>query len=458
MLVFVSSLLLIAALTLVGRYWDPLHGDIARSRCELRSWIARGLIAPLALWVFLNLGLFKALPPIWPPVWKWHAQSGAFLPGVLLPALAGFHAVGWFWLAVTFGWVTWMIFDRVKNRRDFGVLAAAVSVVSLPIAVGIVSLGGPLYAGLAVVCWLLPVIHFTISDAQTAKAAPMYARAVARMKFGRYEDAEMEVIRQLERCETDARGWMMLAELYAERFGDLPQADKTVRELCDQPGTSPGEMSLALNKLADWHLRIGRNPDAACAALAEICRRLPETQADRMARLRIARLPVSRAELERASEEKQRVTLPPSAPRLDEPFPGIQPGLTRADAAALANDLADRLRREPDNTAAREQFAILLAEHLGRVDLAVEQLELLIDLPAQPERTVARWLGRIASWRLRLQHDEAAARGIYERLVHSFPHTPEAFEAQRRLTLAAVEERFKRAAAYREALKPVVDG
>ncbi len=458
MLVFVSSLLLIGALTLVGRYWDPLHGDITRSRGELRSWVVRGLVAPLALWVFLNLGLFNALPPIWPPVWKWHAQSGAFLPGVLLSAFAGFHAVGWFWLAVTFGWLAWMIFDRVKNRRDFGVLAAVVSVVSIPLAVGIVSLGGPLYAGLAVVCWLLPVIHFTIGDAQTAKATPMYSRAVARMKFGRYEDAEMEVIRQLEHCETDARGWMMLAELYAERFGDLAQADKTVRELCDHPETSPGDMSLALNKLADWHLRIGRNPAAARAALAEICRRMPGTHADRMARQRITRLPASCEELERETEKIHHVALPPKAARFDEPFPEIKPGLTRADAAALANDLADRLRREPDNTAAREQFAILLAEHLGKVDLAVEQLELLIELPDQPERTVARWLGRIACWRLRLQHDEPAARAIYERLVRSFPHTPEAFEAQRRLTLAAVEERFKRAAAYREALKPVVDG
>ena len=40
---------------------------------------------------------------------------------------------------------------------------------------------------------------------------PMYARAIARMKFGKYSEAELEIIRELEKCEDDFEGWMMLA-------------------------------------------------------------------------------------------------------------------------------------------------------------------------------------------------------------------------------------------------------
>ena len=60
-----------------------------------------------------------------------------------------------------------------------------------------------------------------------------HSRAVARMKSGRYSQAEQEILAQLEEKSDDFEGWMMLATLYAEQFGgELRDARATIFELC----------------------------------------------------------------------------------------------------------------------------------------------------------------------------------------------------------------------------------
>jgi hypothetical protein len=112
--------------------------------------------------------------------------------------------------------------------------------------------------------------------------------------------------------------------------------------------------------------------------------------------------------------------------------------------------VAAKLKQDPNNVPARERFARLLAEELEKVDLAVEQLELLIAMPAQPEERIAEWLSLIAAWQLKYQNDKEAAMRSMERLVREYPQTPQAFAAQRRLNLMELERRFKRAASARE--------
>src|SRR2546430_17506194 len=108
-------------------------------------------------------------------------------------------------------------------------------------------------------------------------------------------DAELEVLHELEKCEEDFDGWLMLAELYARHFHDLPEADRTIRELCGQPNVTGIQISLALHRLADWHLDLGADPLSARNALAEICQRWPGTHFARMAQLRINQLQIGRA-------------------------------------------------------------------------------------------------------------------------------------------------------------------
>src|SRR5205823_4110491 len=125
----------------------------------------------------------------------------------------------------------------------------------------------------AVVLLIAPIAGYAPAILGRKKMTPMYARAIAKTKFGKYREAEMDVISELEKCEDDFEGWIMLAELYAMRFNDLPEAEQTILEICDQPKTTASQIAVALNRLADWQLKIAMDPEAARRALLTICER-----------------------------------------------------------------------------------------------------------------------------------------------------------------------------------------
>jgi hypothetical protein len=259
------------------------------------------------------------------------------------------------------------------------------------------------------------------------------------MKLGKYEEAEREVIQQLEKCEEDFEGWMMLAEMYAKQFGDLLEAERTVRAVCDQPNVNAVQISLAFHRLADWQLSLGDNPTGAARALDELCYRLPGSHFAKMARLRKEQLPGSRQELiERRTPKK--IHLPALTGNLDEP-PDQGPALSRPDALALVQECVERLKKNPNEIAPRERLASLLAESVGKADLGIEQIQLLLDMPGQPAEKKAEWLSQKAAWHLRYRRDREAAKAVLTLLVTEYPQTAQAFAGQRWLNLLAMEER-----------------
>jgi len=287
-------------------------------------------------------------------------------------------------------------------------------------------------------------VHLTLPLALKKKIPPSYARAVARMKFGKYKDAEREVLEQLEKSEDNVEGWMMLADLYANHFNDLPEADRTIRELCGQPNVIGIQISLALHRLAEWHLSRADDPARARSALEEVCLRLPGTHFARMARQRIDQLPANREELIEQRTPKV-IRLPALNDELDNLPPARPADSNRREAEMQADRWVERLKRNPNDAEAREKFATILAEGLGEADLAIEQLDLLLAMPDQPVPKSAEWLARSAVWQLKYRQDPAAARVRLEQLVREFPQTPQAFAARRRLNLMETEERFCKA-------------
>jgi hypothetical protein len=276
------------------------------------------------------------------------------------------------------------------------------------------------------------------------KRPPTYTRAVVSVNFGRYSEAESEVIRELENCEDDFDGWMLLAELYANHFHDLPAADRAIRDLCDQPNVNGSQVSVALNRLADWHLKLGEDPAAARVALDDICRRLPGTHMAKMAGLRIHQLPAT-ADALRAQQRGRTLHLPsvtedPAAAR-----PEAGRLTSKDEALARANECVENLTRNPNNVAERETLAMIYADRLFQADRGIEQLELLVGMPGQPDTKIAEWLARLAAWHLRYRGDRSAARGLWDRLVRDYPRTAEAFDAQRRIHLMDVEQKLRRA-------------
>jgi hypothetical protein len=226
---------------------------------------------------------------------------------------------------------------------------------------------------------------------------------------------------------------MMLASLYANNFHDLPEAEHTVHEICEQPKTTPSQLSVALHQLSNWHLQAG-DPAAARRDLQLICDRLPGSHLAHMAQLRINQLPASAAEL-RQQQSGAPIPLPALGDALDEPSAHPESEMDRQQAAEEANACVEILKGDPNNVHARERLARLFAERLDQPDLGIEQVTLLLDLPDQPDLRRADWLGLIAAWHIRYRHDSAAGRKVIERLIREFPRSPQAFAAHRRIQL-----------------------
>jgi len=303
----------------------------------------------------------------------------------------------------------------------------------------------------------LPLVHFTLPLVDIQRLPPTYSRALAKLKSGKFNEAEWEVIRELEKYEDNFEGWMMLAELYAVHFRDLAVAEQTIRDLCEQPNLNASQIAVALHRLAGWCLKVGEDPVAARRALQEICRRFPGTHIDRMARLRLSRLPATREAL-RAEREGKPLRLPTVSRSPDEPAAAPWTGMNKEQAAARARQCVEQLKQDPNNVPAREELAGILGDCLAMIGPALKQLELLLALPDPPEPKRAEWLGRMAAWQLQGGRDPEAARILMERLVREYPRLPQAFTAQRRLALMAAEERFRKISAATPPSRPQPEG
>ena len=408
----------------------------------LRRWTLQGLLAPSLIWSLMNFGLSLELQSFMP---RLQAAQGSrlWLPLYAAYVAAGFSIISSYWTGLTLGWIAWRSGRKLEAQAgsDFRALCwTSLAAMSLP-ALGFIWIGGWLALGFAATTLLAPVAGYAPTILRPKKMPPMYARAIARMKFGKFADAEKEVIRQLEAHEDDFEGWLMLAELYAVHFHDLPEAEQTILEICDQPRTTPGQVGIALHRLADWHLKFSEDPDAARRALSVISNRMPGTHLARMAELRAASLPHTAEEL-----REQKVNRPVHLPALHDPLDDEKPEpaatLDAKEAAERAKQLTTRLKNHPADLAPREELARLLAGPLDQPAAAIAHVEALLALPDQPPEKIANWLALIASWQLAGLHDRDAARETLRRLIREHPNSPTAFAAQRRLVRIEQEERL----------------
>ena len=402
----------------------------------LLGWSIKGLAVPLALWTVMNLGVSWSLQPFMPQVQFAQNNGGEWFAEFLRVLAAGLFIVSSYWTAVTICWSLARAAAGLEGERraNFKALCWTSLVgMSLP-ALVIVLLGGWPALGFAATAILVPMAGCAPGILLTHQMPPMYARAVAKMKFGKYTEAEWEIIRELERCEDDFDGWMMMADLYANHFHDLAEAEQTVLEICDQPKTTTSQLSIALHRLADWHLKFAEDPDAARRALQMICDRLHGTHLAHMAQLRINQLPANAEEL-REQHSARPIPLPALGDNLDEAPAPAGSGLDYDQATEMATACVERLKQDPNNVPAREKLARLFSERLEKAELGIEQMTQLLDLPDQPDAKRAEWLGLTAAWHIKYRRDLDNGRKVLERVIREFPESPQAFAARRRIRL-----------------------
>jgi Tetratricopeptide repeat len=409
----------------------------------LRNWAIKGLGAPFLLWLFFNSGLSPHFPPLTAQIQMARPGLATFL--VFLDVAAdGFFIVVSFWAAMTLGWLISVLAERTEGRQQFIQTIVGSSVLPLPVAAWILWAWGWNAAGVAGMIWLLPVYHYVVPLGFSSKTAPLYSRAITKMHSDNYKDAEVAVIEELEKSEEDFQGWMMLAELYANRFGDLAGAERIIRDTCELPQATASEICVAFQRLADWHLKLANDPTAARRDLEEILRRFPDTHMSWMAQMRFNQLPRNREDWIESQMHKP-IALPALGNYLDLPTESGSSAIDRKQAAAAANECVRKLQIDPDNTAIREELAKLLAERLDKAPAAIEQIELLLSMPGISADRAAHWMGLLAAWQIKHLGDAAAGRATLERIMNHYPQSAEAIGAGRRISLMDLESKIRAA-------------
>jgi tetratricopeptide (TPR) repeat protein len=270
---------------------------------------------------------------------------------------------------------------------------------------------------------------------------PAYSIAQSNQKRGKYLEAVAEIRKQLDRFPTDVEGQLLLAQIQAEDLKDLAAAELTIQHFCDQPGHAPPNIAFALYSMADWHLKVGRDREAAQRDLEKIIELLPETEFSLGAAHRIAHL--GSTEMLLSPDERRKFIVTEGVRSLgllrdQEHLKPVEP-----DPAQEAAEHVKHLEQHPLDTEAREKLAIIYADHYGRLDLAAGELEQMIEQPSQPPRLVVHWLNLLADLQIRSGAGFEAAQQTLQRIVDRNPGVAAAEIARHRLALLRLEMKPK---------------
>jgi len=333
----------------------------------------------------------------------------------------------WFLTALVIGFMAWQVGPMVKSQNS----SVAISGVFVTVFCGW-ALAAIWRRNLANII-AKPIGSLYDGGNDEIEARPMYSFAVTKRKRGKYDEAVAEIRRQLEKFPTDVEGHLLLAEIQAENLNDVPGAQVTIHRLCNQPGHSPRNVALALNYLADWHLKLAQDREAARQALEKIIGLCADTEFSAMASQRIGRLGTTEHLL--SPHDRQRLSLREGVKDIGLLQSSAHVVPKETDPAKRAAEYVKHLEQHPLDTEAREELAKLYAEHFQRVDLAIDQLEQLVNCPNQPDKRVVHWLNAIADLQIKHNSDLDSARATLQRIIEKIPRAAAAENAQRRLDL-----------------------
>jgi tetratricopeptide (TPR) repeat protein len=282
-----------------------------------------------------------------------------------------------------------------------------------------------------------PIASLYDGGSQEPIPHPAYSVAQANQKQGRYLEAVAGIRKQLDRFPTDVEGQMLLAQIQAENLQDLPAAELTIQRFCDQPGHAPQNVTFALYSLADWHLKVGRDREAARRDLEKIIELLPESEFALGAAHRIAHLGSTEMLLAPDERKKFIVAEGPQSLGLLRGQNHLKPA--ELDPAQMAAECVKHLEQHPLDTEAREKLAVIYADHYGRLDMATNELEQMIEQPNQPARLIVHWLNLLADLQIRSGASFEAAQQTLQRIVDREPGLAAAEIARHRLALLKLE-------------------
>jgi TolA-binding protein len=334
----------------------------------------------------------------------------------------------------------------VKSESPWGmalrwVLTAGLLVVVLKLTplLALIAMVGfiPIWRGVLADIMAKPFMSLYTGGSTEPDPHPAYSVAYARRKQGRFHDAVMELLQQLERFPNDFEGQMALAEIQAQDLKDLRAATMTVERLCAQKGHAAKNIAFALYSMADWHIQVGHDGPSARRYLEQIIERFPESEFAAGAAHRIGHL--SSMEILLPPGERKKFTVSEAPKDLGLRPSQEMPKPAETSGAEKAAEYVRHLEQHPLDTEVREKLAVVYADHYRRLDLAADQLEQLIAQPSQSPRLIAHWLNLLADLQVRCGADYETARQTVQRIIDRDPSAPAAQVARNRLDRLRLE-------------------
>ncbi|HUC83715.1 MAG TPA: tetratricopeptide repeat protein, partial [Candidatus Acidoferrales bacterium] len=341
------------------------------------------------------------------------------------------------------GGTCWFVHSRIGHLVEVTGLSAG-NLVNAMLMLGAIVVSGLILC----IVWARHISDFVISPLtglfdggnEPPEAKPFYSIALAKRNRGLHLEAVDEIRRQLEKFPNDFEGVMLLAKVQAEDLADLGAAEVTLNEFCDWPDAPLKQVAAAYTRLADWHLKLGADAEAARMALRKIILRFPDTETALQAEQRIAHL--SDAEkMILAQRDRKNIELQKGLDNVGllDSTEFLKPHEVEPGRLAAAH--VKHLQAHPHDTEVREKLALIYGHDYKRLDLATMELAQLINEPKHQPKQIAHWLNLLANLQVELGADMATVRGTLEKIVQRFPNLPVADLAQRRL--ARLENEFK---------------
>lgn len=249
-----------------------------------------------------------------------------------------------------------------------------------------------------------------------------------------------------------------LAAIYAYKCGEVSAAISQMELLIQAEGRTPNQIAKWLNREADFYLH-AQDLDSARASLERIGQLLPDSSFVPLAQRRIMRLKmeVHKAdrltyEIPRRDEREHSSAMNLGGERI---VKAVRDTRARQQAAGKGaspevKESPKRLQKEEDSWKAkrqeyerrliefpqdwetREALATIYAYQEQNLGKALEQVEILLQIPGQPVSRQVQWLHREADFYLHAR-DLEGARAALERVGELFPTSPLVEIAQTRI-------------------------
>lgn len=374
-------------------------------------------------------------------------RTGELIRGLalLLVGILLVGAIAWRWMKGSRDEPAWLITKWIISLLVIGVAVFGVVPVIMQGGIGafmIVFIAG--CGAILAILWTPNVTAFlaqpfgNLIDGGSTAPEPeaLYSIAIANRKRGKFLEAIAEIRKQLDRFPTDVTGQMLLAEIQADDLNDLPGAQVTIERFVAQEGHAPKNIAYALNALADWQIKYARDVETARQTLQRIEELFPQSEEALLAAQRLAHMGDAEYLLNRGNRPVIALKAGAENMGLVKDYAPWRPA--EEDKGELAQKYVAQLEKYPADMETREKLAMLYAEHYGRLDYAVDQIEQMIQQPGQPMKQVARCLNLLAD--LQIKHaDMEAAKQALERIIELYPKYAAAENARQRIAHLRLE-------------------